>query len=232
MLSSSARFRANREKFEVNIAIHDPASFAATLLKEALARRGIRILGKVVRADAVARVNKPFDESKLTEIASVESQPLSEMLKVVNKESQNLHTELLLRQLGASGGQHELDEYGRPKTTIARGNEVRRQFLQKAGVDVAPLSLRDGSGLARQDLVTPRATVRLLEFMLTHLAHQRLPRIAWNCRNRPHAGTPNARHRSGRKLQRQNRHAQLRQRAVGLRDNQTRSDRSHQFDGE
>jgi PBP4 family serine-type D-alanyl-D-alanine carboxypeptidase len=30
------------------------------------------------------------------------------------------------------------------------------------------LSLRDGSGLARQDLVAPRATVRLLEFMLTH----------------------------------------------------------------
>ncbi|MBP6822846.1 MAG: D-alanyl-D-alanine carboxypeptidase/D-alanyl-D-alanine-endopeptidase [Acidobacteria bacterium] len=163
----------NREKFEINVAIHNPAMFAATLLKEALARRGIRVLGKTVHADAVARVAKPFYESKLIEIAKVESQPMSEILKVVNKESQNLHTELLLRQLGAAsvkepGGQHELDEYGRPKTTLARGNEARRQFLQKAGVDVVPLSLRDGSGLARQDLITPRATARLLEFMLTH----------------------------------------------------------------
>jgi D-alanyl-D-alanine carboxypeptidase/D-alanyl-D-alanine-endopeptidase (penicillin-binding protein 4) len=162
-----------RDKFEVNIAIHDPASFAATLLKEALARRKIRVQGKATRADAVARVAKPFDESKLKEIASVQSQPMAELLKVVNKQSQNLHTELLLRQLGAalvkeSGGQHELDEYSRPKPTIARGNEARRQFLQKAGADILPLSLRDGSGLARQDLVTPRATVRLLEFMLTH----------------------------------------------------------------
>ncbi len=98
------------------------------------------------------RIAKPFDESKLTEIASFQSQPMSEMLKVINKPSQNLHTELMLRQLGAGDGQHELDDYGRPKSTIARGNDARRQFLRTAGVDVAPLSLRDGSGLARQDL--------------------------------------------------------------------------------
>lgn len=155
-------------KYETNVAVHDPASFAATLLKEALARRKIRVLGKVERVDAVARVARPFDESKLTELASVDSQPMSELIKVVNKPSQNLHAELMLRLLGASDGQHELDDYGRPKSTIALGNEARRQFLLKAGVDVAPLSLRDGSGLARQDLVTPRATARLLEFMLTH----------------------------------------------------------------
>ncbi|MDQ3010706.1 MAG: D-alanyl-D-alanine carboxypeptidase/D-alanyl-D-alanine-endopeptidase [Acidobacteriota bacterium] len=158
------------QKYEANIAIHDPASYAATLLREALARRGIRVLGKVERVDAIARIAKPSDESKLTEIASVQSQPLSEIIKVINKPSQNLHAELMLRQLGAGGQSEmpELDDYGRPRATIARGNEVRRQFLQRAGVDVAPLSLRDGSGLARQDLVTPRATVRLLEFMLTH----------------------------------------------------------------
>lgn len=154
-------------KYETNVAVHDPASYAATLLKEALARRKIRVLGKIEHVDASARVAKPFDESKLTELASLDSQPMSEMIKVVNKPSQNLHAELMLRLLGATDGQHEVDDYGRPKSSIALGNEARRQFLQKAGVDVAPLSLRDGSGLARQDLVTPRATVRLLEFMLT-----------------------------------------------------------------
>ena len=61
-----------------------------------------------------------------------------------------------------------MDEYGRPKSTYDRANEARKQFLLKAGVNVTPLSLRDGSGLSRADLVTPRATSQLLEFMRTH----------------------------------------------------------------
>lgn len=155
--------------FETSVAIHDPASFAATLLKEALQRRGIRVTGQVKRLDALARVTQPFDESKLTELASVASQPMAELLKVVNKQSQNLHTELLLRHLGTRHPDYgKLDDYGRPKSTATLGNEVRRLFLQAASIDVSTLSLRDGSGLARQDLVTPRSTSSLLEFMLKH----------------------------------------------------------------
>jgi D-alanyl-D-alanine carboxypeptidase/D-alanyl-D-alanine-endopeptidase (penicillin-binding protein 4) len=154
--------------YDVSIAVHDPAAFAATLLREALTRRGVHVRGRTRRIDAVARVAKPFEESKLTLVADVESQPLSEMLKVINKQSQNLHAELMLRRLGTlHGDARALDDYGRPKSTDELGNDIRRQFLRKAGVETEPLSLRDGSGLARQDLVTPRSTSRLLEFMLT-----------------------------------------------------------------
>ncbi len=155
--------------FTVDIAVHEPARFAAALLKEALQRRGIRIRGSVQRIDANARVAKPFDETKLTELANIESQPISILLKVINKPSQNLHTEIMLRQLGElRGAPREIDDYGRPKSSESRGIEVLKQFLTKAGVEVAPLSLRDGSGLARQDMISPRSTSQLLLFMSRH----------------------------------------------------------------
>ena len=158
----------NAADFDVEIAVHSPAAYAATLLKEALQRRGIQVRGKAKAIGAIDRVSNLFDASKLTELAFVESQPLATLLKVVNKPSQNLHAELMLRQLGATNAPYELDDYGRPKATFDRANEARKQFLAKAGVNVAPLSLRDASGLSRADLVTPRATSQLLEFMRTH----------------------------------------------------------------
>jgi D-alanyl-D-alanine carboxypeptidase/D-alanyl-D-alanine-endopeptidase (penicillin-binding protein 4) len=155
------------EKFEVQIAVHDPALFAATLLKEALERRGVSVTGGVKREGAVGRTSLPLDLGKLEKVARVSSPPLSTMLKVINKPSQNLHTELMLRQLGAQG-ERPLTEYGRQRSSDQLGDEVRRKFLGRAGVDLRPLSLRDGSGLARQDLVTPRSTTQLLSFMRSH----------------------------------------------------------------
>jgi serine-type D-Ala-D-Ala carboxypeptidase/endopeptidase (penicillin-binding protein 4) len=154
--------------FSVDISVHDPAALAANLLKESLQRHGIKIKGTVKRMTALNRVAQPFDAAKLNEIAFVESQPMSVLLKVINKPSQNLHTEMMLRQIGENGAPRELDDYGRPKSSDSRGIEALRQFLIKAGVDVTPLSLRDGSGLARQNLISPRSTSQLLLYMSKH----------------------------------------------------------------
>jgi D-alanyl-D-alanine carboxypeptidase/D-alanyl-D-alanine-endopeptidase (penicillin-binding protein 4) len=179
---------AGAKDFEVEISVHDPASFAATLLKEALQRRGITLTGQIRRMSAATRLTQPFDETKLIEIASLQSQPLSVLLKVINKPSQNLHTEIMLRHLGRNfaakvpiesantakaisktgGDGVEIDDYGRPKSSESRGIEAIKEFLARAGVDAAQLSLRDGSGLSRSDLVTPRSTSQLLLHMMSH----------------------------------------------------------------
>ncbi len=46
---------ATAQQFHEDVAVHEPARFAATLLREALVRRGIRISGSIRRVDALER---------------------------------------------------------------------------------------------------------------------------------------------------------------------------------
>jgi len=88
-------------------------------------------------------------------LASHESTPLSDDLRVVNKVSQNLHAELALRLLGKEKG---------TSGSIQGGLEVLRGFLTSAGIQPDQFVFYDGSGLSRENLVTPAAVVRLLQY--------------------------------------------------------------------
>ncbi|WP_353064517.1 D-alanyl-D-alanine carboxypeptidase/D-alanyl-D-alanine-endopeptidase [Tunturibacter psychrotolerans] len=170
------------------IAIQDPAEYAAVALKGMLEARGIHVSG-VAKArhrvlldaesfgresgavgeatgvspqqriepadDAAFEVAMRGEEKTLATHTSVE---LLQDVVVTNKMSQNLHAELLLRQLGAARGRDG---------TIAQGARVVRQFLLSAGIDKDDFVFFDGSGLSGHDLVTPRATVRLLQYAAT-----------------------------------------------------------------
>jgi D-alanyl-D-alanine carboxypeptidase/D-alanyl-D-alanine-endopeptidase (penicillin-binding protein 4) len=74
---------------------------------------------------------------------------------VVNKVSQNLHAEILLRLLGRERG---------TAGTIEGGLEVLRGFLTQAGISNEQYVFYDGSGLSRQNLVTPHSVVQLLRY--------------------------------------------------------------------
>lgn len=158
----------NAPEFKTYIAVHDPAQFGATLLKEALERRGIKVMQGVRSMDSLARSTQPCDFSKLPEVAHLTSQPLSIMVKLMNKVSHNLYAELLLRHISVAKQSTQRDQYGRPQSAESRGNEIKCAFLETLGIDLRPLKLHDGSGLARHNLLTPRATVHLLRYMLTH----------------------------------------------------------------
>ena len=78
----------------LTIALEDPARYAATVFAEALAAKGILL------AAGVETTSEPLPAGTRV-LAAHDSPPMSEMVKVVNKFSQNLHTEMLLRLLGA-----------------------------------------------------------------------------------------------------------------------------------
>lgn len=145
---------------ELSLAVDDPAHYAAFALREALERRGITVSG-----DAVARHRHPLmsDGAPVRPVPGVEvelarraSAPLIETLRVIDKESQNLHAETVLMEVAHARGR---------EASRAGAIEELRAFLAEAGVDPADTNLEDGSGLSRLNLVTPAATVRLLRFM-------------------------------------------------------------------
>jgi D-alanyl-D-alanine carboxypeptidase/D-alanyl-D-alanine-endopeptidase (penicillin-binding protein 4) len=154
------------------LAIDDPAEFAATLFRHLLEVRGIAIYGKQrtrhtelaslsTFTSTVIASSRGGDEHSLTTpagplvLAEYQSAPLSQDIQVINKVSQNLHAEILLRLLGREKG---------TGGTVQAGLEVLRGFLNNAGIAGDDYSFYDGSGLSRQNLVTPHAVVELLHF--------------------------------------------------------------------
>lgn len=154
-----------------SVAMEDPADFAAQLFRRMLERRGVTIYGRArarhsdlagfstisvtARASAGGGVPSTTSGPQTMVLASYDSQPLAEDLRVINKVSQNLHAELALRLLGkerGSGG------------TIEGGLDVVRTFLAGVGIQPQEYAFYDGSGLSRQNLVTPHAVVELLRY--------------------------------------------------------------------
>ena len=145
------------------LAAEDPARYAATALKRALADLGIDVQGDAVARHllpdrlASLRSGRGLPASKRGEtVAEVTSVPLSEAIRVVNKDSENLHAEMLLREVA-------LREAG--IATQEAAIQSLRRFLAEAGLRTNEFVLRDGSGLSRHDLLSPRGTVRLLQHM-------------------------------------------------------------------
>ena len=76
---------------------------------------------------------------------------------MVNKESENLHAEMLLRTLG-----RVLNNHG----SLAGGLDALNTFAtQQVGILPGETYFSDGSGLSREDLVAPQAAVKLLLYM-------------------------------------------------------------------
>jgi D-alanyl-D-alanine carboxypeptidase/D-alanyl-D-alanine-endopeptidase (penicillin-binding protein 4) len=156
------------------LAIEEPTAFAAGIFRQLLEKRGIVVYGhegahhtelasiSTFTATAIAPSHggsegtaRPLKSDQPIILASYESKPLVEDVRVINKVSQNLHAEILLRLLGRERGN---------AGTVEGGLEVMRQFMAQVGVTGDQYVFYDGSGLSRQNLVTPQAIVQLLRF--------------------------------------------------------------------
>ena len=141
----------------------DPALFAGTLLRDALTRQGIALDGRV-RALHWPQRDPAMSQPGLQNIASIESPPLTDLIRHMLKHSDNLYAQALLLQVGARTAQRGAcaDRAEAPTTSEGWGLCALRALLARANIDPQLAAFVEGAGLSRQDLVAPAATVHLL----------------------------------------------------------------------
>ena len=131
----------------VDIATRTPGRTYLEALATALAAKRITIARGV--ADSVAEINA----SGLDTLFVVSSPPLRDILRLLEKPSQNQIAEILIHTIG-------LEKTG--VGTADSGAAVIKRQLVSWGAETDGFRVYDGSGLSRHDLVSPETIVRTL----------------------------------------------------------------------
>lgn len=150
----------DHKKITKYMAVKKPADFGAYVFKETLVNRGLEVKGNIYCSRGNCNLIKNpsslyagRESAFLTTLAVHFSPKLSEIIKVVNKISNNLYAENLLLTIAKKRNKEANSE-----EAIA----AVREILKKAGIPIESLYMADGSGLSRFNLITPYETVQLL----------------------------------------------------------------------
>lgn len=119
-----------------------PSLTAATAFARLLEERGIQVTGTPIPAAAEG-----------SQIASVQSAPLADLVEHMLLVSDNTEAEVLAHHTG-------LEVLG--DATFTGGAKATLQILQDLGVDTAGLVLNDGSGLSRGNRISPAQLLAVL----------------------------------------------------------------------
>ena len=119
----SGRQSIDSNGYYTSVAVHNPAGLFVSLLKDALAQRGIVVTGRTRVIDWKYREVTPLDFTKLTELGWVESIPNADIVREMLKPSQNLYAQLLLLQVGANAARF-MDENGVGKSADSQKQQI------------------------------------------------------------------------------------------------------------
>ena len=142
----------------------NPTMFFGSALAEALRSEGIAVAGPVVReklTDVEGRARPDFE----TDVSHTSR--LDATAAVANKRSQGLYAECLCKLLGAYAATPNVETpLPTRQGTWASGTAEARRWMAESGIPSDGCVIDDGSGLSRENRLTPAAVTEVLRQML------------------------------------------------------------------
>ena len=156
---------ANREAYVLKGDIPDPALYLACYLTDQLQQKGIRVDGTPSCYRIEVEENR-WKKGERKEIVTTYSPTLREIASICNHVSHNLYADALVKTVGLQYKPRRNEMI----SSFGRGVQVVKEYWEKKGLDVFPLRMNDGSGLAPADKVSAGFMGELLVYMATESA--------------------------------------------------------------
>lgn len=132
-----------RSQYFLNIT--DPTQYALNVFKKYIEHSGIKFDGLL---------QKGHVPNNALELYAHEGEPLSLALRGLNKFSNNFVAEQILKTIGA-------EQIGTPGST-RKGLQVFEEYMKELGYEPGQYNIYDGSGLSRQNRLSPKIIVDIL----------------------------------------------------------------------
>jgi len=136
-----------KSEFSIKGSIPNPPLFAAQYFLNSLLEKGITVPGRATVLD------KQREYSSSNIIAETYSPPLKDIVFIVNKKSDNLYTEMLLRAIGRKA-------FG--EGSVKKGVEAVENYFKQNSINYDGLLMFDGCGLSRSNAITTNLMLDLL----------------------------------------------------------------------
>lgn len=143
--------------------LDDPADYAGWLVAKGLAQRGVKVRGAVKTVHRLAGMPAITPNYKLSFAVEARATPLAEEVALINKVSQNLHAELLMRRLAFAAPAPQPGKPA-PLDSLEQGLAAARTVFAAAGLPRGGYDFADGSGMSTYNRISPRAAVALLRW--------------------------------------------------------------------
>ncbi len=160
-ISVEGNIPVNSSRYVESISVSNPTLYTSTVLTEVFNKAGIKVEGAPEDIDNLPDTIKEKIGRKTDLILMAEhiSPNIAEVIKVINKNSQNFYAEQVLKTVGR--------EYGE-KGSFEEGINVVKSMLSGIGINTNEFFMRDGSGLSHQNLIKPSNMAALLKYMHNH----------------------------------------------------------------